>query len=210
MLLQAERKLVIDYCLKLNQENLTRGSSGNISIRNQNHIAISPSGMEYNQLKPEDIVIVDIEGNILEGKRKPSSELAFHLALYQKRENIKAVVHTHSIHATALACLGEELPAAHYMIGFAGDKVPLVPYQTFGTDKLAQAIQEKLENYNALLLENHGLLAVGENIKDAYTVAHSVEFVAEVYLKARSAGTPKILSTEEMSIIQEKFKTYGK
>ena len=210
MILEAQRKLVIEYCQKMKAEKLTDGTSGNISIldKESGYIAISPSALPYEALRPEDIPIVNLKGNIVDGNTKPSSELEFHLALYNKRDDIGAVVHTHSHYASAVACLGLELPPVHYMIGFAGDKVPLAPYKTFGTKELSAAIQENIGNYNALLLENHGLLAVHKSIELAYACAEAVEYVAKVFILAKSVGEPKILSNEEMAIVVEKFKHY--
>lgn len=192
-------------------EQLSPGTSGNISMRDSSSglIAISPSGLEYKSLTHEDIVIIDLDGKIVEGSNRPSSEMDFHLALYRGRSDCQAVVHTHSHFATTLACLGKELPAVHYMIAYAGEKVPLANYHTFGTPELAQEISKKIQNYYALLMENHGVLAIGPSLKYAYNCAASVEFVAQIYLQAMQVGTPKILSSVQMQEVMAKFKNYG-
>jgi len=126
MLMQTERQQIVDYGLKMVRSGLTTGSGGNLSILSMadDLIAVSPSGIDYADVAVADIVVVDRQGNIIDGKRKPSSELDFHLALYNARNDITAVVHTHSVYATTIACLNWELPAVHYLIAFSGDKVP--------------------------------------------------------------------------------------
>ncbi len=140
----------------------------------------------------------------------PSSELGFHLSVYRTRPDVQAVVHTHSPYATTMACLGWEIPAVHYLVGFAGKKVPLAPYATFGTPELAGNVAEHIGGYNALLLANHGLLAVGGNMDAAFAAAEEIEFVARIYYQTLSVGKPVILPEEEMETVLEKFKTYGK
>lgn len=195
----------------MKNEGLTDGASGNISICDDKRkfIAISPSGMDYSQLKDKDIPLVDLNGEIIKGETKPSSELQFHLDLYNHREDIQAIVHTHSPYISAVAALGIELPAIHYMIGFSGNKVPLAPYQTYGTKELSDAITKNIGNYNAIILENHGLIATGPTISRAYACAEAIEYVARVYILAKSVGEPKVLSDEEMKTVVEKFIGYG-
>lgn len=211
MLLTEERHLVTDYGKKMVRSQLTVGSGGNLSIINRNEklIAISPSGLDYFDTSPEDVVVVDDQGQIVEGKWKPSSELNFHLALYDHRAEIQAVVHTHSVYAATMACLNWEIPAVHYLIGFSGKKVPLAPYATFGTKQLAENICHSIGDYNAVLLANHGLVTVGKTLPAAFSAAEEIEFVARIYYQTKCIGEPVILSDEEMSRIVEKFKTYG-
>jgi L-fuculose-phosphate aldolase len=211
MLMAADRESIVHHGRKMVQVGLTSGTGGNISVidRAAGHIAISPSGLDYFETEAEDIVVTDLDGTVVEGKRKPSSELQFHRAVYRARPDAVAVVHTHSVYATTVACLGEELPAVHYMIGYSGDKVPLAPYSTFGTDALATAVEEGIRDYNALLLANHGVIAMGNNLPTAFAAAEAVEFVARIWLQARSVGTPVILSQAEMAVVVDKFASYG-
>jgi len=155
------------------------------------------------------VVVLDLDGNHVDGDLLPSSELGFHLALLRQRMEIKAVVHTHSDYSTALACLRWELPAVHYLIGSAGFKVPLAPYATFGTPELAEGICETIGDGNAVLLANHGLVAVGVSLSKAFSTAEMVEYVAKLYLITRSVGSPVVLNRGEMQDVLEKFTTYG-
>jgi L-fuculose-phosphate aldolase len=211
MLLQQEREAIITYGRKLITSNLTTGSGGNLSIynRTENLVAIKPSGIEYFDMKVEDIVIMTIDGVIVEGTKKPSSEVNFHLGLLKNRPDINAVIHTHSVYATTIACLNWELPAVHYLVGFSGNKVPLAPYATFGTRELADNIIHSIGRYNACLMANHGIVCVGNNIATAFAVAEELELVARIYYQSKCIGNPVILSDTEMATVGEKFKTYG-
>jgi L-fuculose-phosphate aldolase len=209
-MLGKEKELLIEYGRKMVDRRLTVGSGGNLSIvdRAAGCVAITPSGIEYHDMRPDQIVVCDRQGEIREGGCKPSSEIGFHLALYTHRNDIGAVVHTHSVYATTIACLGREIPPVHYLVGFAGPKVPLAPYATFGTPELARVAVDAIGEANAVLLANHGLIAVGATIAAAFTVAEEIEFVARVYYQALVAGDPQLLSQEQMDAALRKFKTY--
>ncbi|HOM67323.1 MAG: L-fuculose phosphate aldolase [Chloroflexi bacterium ADurb.Bin120] len=211
MLLLDERRKVVDYAQKMLSTGLVKGTGGNISLTNEDKslVAITPSGVAYETMRPEDVVVLDLDGNHVDGDLLPSSELGFHLALLRQRMEIKAVVHTHSDYSTALACLRWELPAVHYLIGSAGFKVPLAPYATFGTPELAEGICETIGDGNAVLLANHGLVAVGVSLSKAFSTAEMVEYVAKLYLITRSVGSPVVLNRGEMQDVLEKFTTYG-
>jgi L-fuculose-phosphate aldolase len=212
MKLEKERKLIVEYGKKLIDSNLTTGTGGNLSILNKDKklVAISPSGVDYYQVKKEDIVVIDLDGNIVEGNNKPSSEQAMHLAVYNNRDDIFSVIHTHSIYATSIACLNMDLPPVHYMIAVAGDKVPCARYASFGTEELAQNAVESLgSKYKAVLLANHGLLSCGLDIKGAFNVAEEVEYVAEVYFRTKAIGEPVIIDAAEMKRMEKAFETYG-
>jgi L-fuculose-phosphate aldolase len=211
VLLEKERAQIVRFGKKLLAARLTSGTGGNLSILNRERglIAISPSGVEYEDMVPSDVAVVDGDGTTVEGSRKPSSELDFHRALYSKRSDIQAVVHTHSVYATTMACLRWEIPAVHYLVAFSGHKVPLAPYATFGTPELACNVAEHIGECNALLLANHGLVAIGPNLDTAFAVADEIELVARIYYQAKSIGEPVILPEEEMSSVIQKFATYG-
>jgi L-fuculose-phosphate aldolase len=210
MLLKKHRAAVVAHGRKMVAARLTTGTGGNLSIADRKHglVAISPSAMEYHRMRPEDVVVLDLDGRPVEGDRKPSSELGFHLALYAKRPDVNAVVHTHSIYATTFACLNLEIPAVHYLIGFCGEKVPLAPYATFGSKALARHVAESIGTANAVLLANHGLVSVGKDLPAAFTVAEEIEMVARICFQAKCIGTPRILNAKEMAEVMEKFKTY--
>lgn len=211
MLLKEEREAIVEYGRNLIKSNLTTGSGGNLSIinRDQNLVAIKPSGVDYFLMKPEDVVVVSPEGKAIEGDLEPSSEIRLHLALLKHRPDINAVVHTHQVYATTIACLNWELPAVHYLVGFSGNKVPLCKYATFGTQELSDNILAAIGQYNACLMANHGIVTVGVTIANAFAVAEELELVARLYYQAKCIGEPVILSDEEMIAIGEKFKTYG-
>ncbi len=211
MRLEEERKSIVQYGRNLITAQLTTGKGGNLSIYNRAEglVAIKPSGVGYFDMTPADVVVVDLDGNIVDGNLKPSSEIQFHLGLYKYRADINAVVHTHQIYATTIACLNWELPAVHYLVGVSGNKVPLAPYATYGSEELAESILKSIGNYNACLLANHGLVTVGANIDAAFATAEVIELVSRLYYQARCIGDPMILSNNEMKVVIKKFSTYG-
>jgi L-fuculose-phosphate aldolase len=212
MKLEKQRSEVADFGRKMLAAGLTTGTGGNLSVRDPESglIAVSPSGVEYLSISSQDVLVMDPGGGLVEGRRKPSSETGFHLALYQQRSDIGAVVHTHSVYATTLACLHWEIPPVHYLIGFAGKRVPLAPYATFGTEALAKNLAEVMAEVDAALLANHGLVAVGADLSAAFSCAEEIELVARIYYQARCAGIPQLIDDAEMDRVIEKFKTYGK
>ena len=212
---QAElRQALVAAVQRLDALGMNRGSTGNVSARCDNDgeggMLITPTGMGADGLRASDLVWVGWNGSV-QGEWKPSSEWHFHQAAYQARPDLMAVVHTHSIHAAALACLRRPLPAFHYMVAVAGgDSVPLVPYFCFGTQALAQAVGQALADRDACLLANHGLVAAGASVAQAMKVVLEIESLCEVYLKALAVGEPALLSAEEMALVIEKFRGYGR
>ncbi|BCY16304.1 fuculose phosphate aldolase [Leptolinea sp. HRD-7] len=211
MLLAEERELIVEFGRKLLASQLTTGSGGNLSIfnRKENLVAIKPTGVDYHLMKPEDVVVLTPEGEKVDGALKPSSETRFHLALLKHRPDINAVVHTHQVYATTIACMNWELPAVHYLVGFSGNKVPLAKYATFGTQELSDNIIAAIGKYNACLMSNHGIVTVGQSIQSAFNTAEELELVSRLYYQTKCIGEPVILGDDEMKIICEKFKTYG-
>ena len=209
-MMMQEKEQVVRYGKKLIDRRLTTGSGGNISVcnREKNLVAISPSGLDYYETTPEDIVILDMDGNLVEGKHRPSSEAGMHLAFYKNRADVSGIVHTHSKFATAIACMGWELPAVHYLIGMAGHRVKCTGYATYGSDELAKKALETIGDSNAVLLANHGLIALGEDVDRAFSTAEHLEFVSEVYYLTKTLGTPNILSDENMNEVMKKFGTF--
>jgi len=211
MLLESERLDIVHHAAKLLRAGLTTSTSGNLSVvhRERGLVAISPSGIAHDRLQPEDIVIFDGRGQVVAGELQPSSEIALHRALYGARSDIGAIVHTHSVYATTFACLDQEIPAVHYSIAHAGDRVPVAPYALFGTEELARNVAETIGGHNAVLVRNHGLVAVGSTLAAAFTCAEEIEFVARIWFQARVIGNPVLLSASEMARVQAAFKNYG-
>jgi L-fuculose-phosphate aldolase len=206
-----EREAIVEYCIKLIEHGLTKGTGGNISIfdRKEKRMAISPSGLDYYKTKPEDVVVMDLSGNVIEGTRKPSSEYQLHRIFYAKRDDCNAVVHCHSMFSGVLACLHWSIPASHYMIALAGKDVRCAEYATFGTQELAENAFEGMKDRNAVLLGNHGLLAVAKDLPNAFNTAEEIEFCAEMYYRAKCVGEPFILPDAEMELIIGKFQNYA-
>jgi L-fuculose-phosphate aldolase len=211
MILKNQRTEIVEFGKKLVKSGLTTGTGGNLSCmdRDANLVAVSPSGIDYDDMLAEDVVVVNMNAEIVDGKLKPSSETGIHLGLYRKRPDISAVVHTHSPYATTMACLNIEIPAVHYLVGFSGSKVPLAPYATFGTEALARNVCDTIGKYNAVLMANHGLITVGPDLLRAFCVAEEIEFVARIYYQTKNIGDPLILTDQEMNKVIKKFSDYG-
>ena len=211
MLMEKERLLLIEYGKKLVKAGLTKGTGGNLSIfdRKNGHVAITPSGIDFFEIQPEDIVIIDVDGNVIEGNRTPSSEWAMHVMPYKYRDDIDAVIHAHTMYATVMACLRQELPATHYMIAVAGENVRVAEYATYGSPELAQNAFEAMKDRKAVILANHGILAGANDLLNAFNIVEEIEYCSEVYTKAKAIGEPVILPHAEMTLMAEKFKTYG-
>ena len=204
------RALVLKTARALSSSQLSPGRSGNVSMRFGDGMLITPTGMAYDDIAPADIVLVGRDGMVSAPSRKPSSEWHFHRAAYAARSDCGAVVHTHSMHATVLACAHKPIPAFHYMVAVAGGSdIPLVPYATFGTEDLARHVAVGLAQRNACLLANHGLVAIGPTLPAALELAHEVEVLAEQYVKVLALGPAHILPDAEMAVVFEKFKSYG-
>ena len=204
------RDAVVAAVQRLDALGMNRGSTGNVSARQGQGMLITPTGMGAEGLRPQDLVWVGFDRSV-QGHWKPSSEWHFHQAAYLARPDLHAVVHTHSTHAAALACLRRPLPAFHYMVAVAGgDSVPLVPYFTFGTEALSRAVALALQNRDACLLANHGLVAAGVSVAQAMKVVQEIESLCEVYLKALAVAEPALLGADEMALVIDKFRSYGR
>ena len=204
------RSTVVAAVQRLDTLGMNRGSTGNVSARHGKGMLITPTGMGADGLTPQDLVWLGFDGS-MQGDWQPSSEWHFHQAAYLARPELNAVVHTHSTHAAALACLRRPLPAFHYMVAVAGgDSVPLVPYFTFGTEALSEAVALALQGRDACLLANHGLVAAGATVAQAMKVVQEIESLCEVYLKALAVGEPVLLGAAEMAVVIDKFGSYGR
>ncbi len=204
------RRQIVDAARHLVERGLNRAASGNVSARCRDGFLITPSGVHAMELKPEQIVFLDMEGNPAESALKPSSEWRMHRDIYAGRPDAQAVIHTHSDHATALACLGEPIPAFHYMVAMAGGElIDCAPYATFGTEELSRNMLRALGNRRAVLLAHHGAIVHGTTMMHALTLAEEVEGLARQYILARSVGHPKALPEDEMARVLELFRGYG-
>ena len=201
-LLQTSRRMV--------DLGLNRGTAGNASVRCGEDILITPSALPVAEISEQDVVLMDKEGKVLQG-RKPSSEWRFHCDILNARPEIGAVLHMHSTYATTIACLGHDVPAVHYHIAIAGgDSIRCTPYTIFGEQNLSDLALEALHGRKACLLGNHGMIALGKDLDEALSVAQEVEFLCEVYWRTLAVGGPKILSAQQMHAVQAKFVEYKK
>ncbi|MGM9927051.1 MAG: L-fuculose-phosphate aldolase [Bacillus sp. (in: firmicutes)] len=212
MHMKAECEKIIQFGKKLIDSGLTVGTGGNLSVVSEDRtmMAITPSGIPYYNIKLEDIVIMDLNGNVIEGTRKPSSEYEMHSIVYRNRPDVKAMIHTHSLYATSISCLRVELPAVDYLVAFSGGaSVPIAEYASFGTKELAENALEAMGDKQAVLLANHGINVVGRTLEQTYDVLEQLEFCAKLYWHARAVGAPVILPSEEMNNMVERFADYG-
>jgi L-fuculose-phosphate aldolase len=207
---RAARQSLIDHCCAMNASGLSLGKSGNASLRWGEGLLITPTGRAYDRLQPEDIVYLQADGDCPPGQLIPSSEWRFHCDILRAFPDTHAVVHVHSTYATALACLGEGIPAFHYMVAVAGGAdIPCAAYATFGTPELSEHIMRALRDRKACLMANHGQVATGRTLADAYALAQEVENLARQYALARNLGATRNLSDEEMARVIAKFRSYG-
>lgn len=205
------RQCVIDAGLDLARTGLSPQRSGNVSARCGDVVLITPSGAAYEDLLPEDIVALRLDGTVASGRLQPSSEWPMHVAIYRAREDAGAIVHAHSDHAVTLAVMKRAIPAFHYMVAVVGGSdIRCAPYATFGSEALAAHAVAALEGRRACLLAHHGQIAVGATVEDALHLAHEVETLAGQYWRALQIGEPELLDADEMARVVEKFRTYGK
>lgn len=208
---QRQRRAIVDACRNLTPLGINQGKSGNVSLRVKGGYLISPSGIAYDRMKPSDVVFMTGDGGVAGKQREPSSEWRFHRDIYEIRDDANAVVHTHAMFATTLACLHRDIPAFHYMVAKAGgDSIRCAPYATFGTQKLSDHALKALKDRKACLLANHGMIVIGETLDDALLLSVEVEALAAQYWRALQIGKPKLLSAAEMRRVAKKFETYGK
>ena len=213
------RRQIIATALDMNRLGINQGKSGNVSARLTagvddalNSFLITPTGIAYAETRPDQIVAMHSDGNLINhsGDILPSSEWRFHRDIYVSRPDVHAIVHTHAAYCTTLACMSREIPAFHYMVAVAGgDNVRCAPYATFGTQALSDHAVTALIDRKACLLAQHGMIAVGNTLAQALSIAIEVESLARLYWQALQIGTPPVLDQAEMATVIEKFKTYG-
>lgn len=208
MLLAAERAQLVRYAQRLQPDDLSTGTAGNLSIRAGDLVAITPSGIPYDELEPASICVVGIGGAPVEGAARPSSELDLHLAVYRDHA-CGAVVHTHPLHATALSTVLDELPPVHYLCAELGGSVRVAPYALFGTPELAAAASRALAGRHAVLLEAHGAVTIGRSLAEAYARSVQLEWAARMYVAAAQVGRPKALSDEQVAAVAARLDELG-
>jgi L-fuculose-phosphate aldolase len=203
------RSEMVRITKQLDELGLNRGTSGNLSARFESGMLITPSGMGAEGLTEDDIVFVQMDGTS-RGRWQPSSEWLFHRDIFMQRKEFGAVVHTHSTAATALACLRKDIPPFHYMIALlGGDTIRCAKYATFGTQELSDNVLLALKDRKACLLANHGMIAAGTDLAEAFRNTVEVESLSEMYLRALQAGEPVLLSEQEFRDAQNRFAGYG-
>jgi L-fuculose-phosphate aldolase len=210
LLLPDAREAIVTACQELTRAGLVVGTAGNVSVREGDLVAVSPSGVRYADLTPELVGVHRLDGAAVEAPLAPTSELPLHLAIYAAGPEAGAVVHTHSPAATALSALVDEVPAVHYYVAmFGGPTVPVAPYATYGTDELAGNVVHALRERTACLMANHGAVAVGPDLVTAKDKSAYLEWLCDVYLRAASAGTPRLLPAAEIAAVAVKLAGYG-
>lgn len=208
MQLADERAALVDYCQRMRADDLTVGTSGNISVRSGDLIAITPSGVVYDDLTPEAICVIDMDGNVVEADLDPSSEVPMHTSVYRATD-AGAVVHSHPMYCTALSVTMDEVPPVHYMITLLGGPVRVAPYARFGSRELARGSVEAMAGRTGVLLRNHGATTYGDTLAKAYARAIYLEWVCKLYHQAKLIGEPTLLSQEQLDEVAQVIDTYG-
>jgi L-fuculose-phosphate aldolase len=205
MLLTAAREAIVTTCQELSRAGLVVGTAGNVSVREGDLVAVTPSSVRYATLTPDLVGVHRLDGRPVEAPLAPTSELALHLAVYAARPEASAVVHTHSPAATALSALVDEVPAVHYYTELFGGPPRVAAYATYGSEELARNVVHALRDRTACLMGNHGAVATGPDLATAHEKSEYLEWLCDVYLRAASAGTPRLLSPAQLGTVAEKM-----
>jgi L-fuculose-phosphate aldolase len=209
VLLQEVRHGIAETCRRLRHEGLVVGTAGNVSVRVDDLVAISPSGVDYDALTAELVGVHELDGTPVDAPLKPSSETPLHLAVYA-RSAAAAIVHNHAPASTALSTIVDEVPTSHYYTAMFGGPVRVAPYATYGTDELADNVATALDGRVGALMGNHGAITVGDDLMTAYQRIAYLEYVCDVQLRAMSSGLPvRTLSREEIDRVGVLLGTYG-
>lgn len=193
----ASRQAVVDAGRRLIDDGLVEGTAGNVSVRFGDRMAISPSSMPYDRVRPEDVCVLDLDGNLLDGAR-PSTEAGLHLGIYRDTD-AGAVIHHHGIRSVTVSTVVDELPALHYYVVRLGGPVRVAPYHRYGTVELAGAVASALRDRNAALMQNHGAVTYGTDVDEAFDRAQLLEWLCDLYIRASSIGSPRVLSEAELT-----------
>ena len=210
MLLEKERREVVETCLFMQSNGLIVGTAGNVSIRVDDKVAISPSGVPYETMTAEDVVVFSMDGERVDGILEPSSELPLHLSVYRETA-AKAITHNHAPASTALGLVVDEIPPSHYYSAMLGGIIRVAPYAEFGTDELARNVTDALKGRSGALMKNHGAITIGPTVKKAAGLLPILEYVCEIPLRAMATGAPiALLSPEQMADAKAAIADYGK
>ncbi|MGW0517893.1 class II aldolase/adducin family protein [Crossiella sp. NPDC003009] len=206
---RAQREAIVATCRRLVEQRLVVGTAGNVSLRVDDLLLVTPSGVDYDQLTAEQVGLHRLDGRAVEAPLAPTSELPMHQAIYAAG-TARAIVHTHSVAATALSCVVEEIPPVHYYLGIFGGAVRVAPYAPYGSPALAEATVAALQGSSACLLGNHGAVTVAGTLAHAFRRAAYLEWLAEVALRVLSSGvTPRLLFAEELAEVTPRIQEYG-
>ena len=207
-LLREARAAVVEHAPALAE--LTPGRTGNLSVRDGDRVAVTPTGVPYDSFDAADVPVVSLDGERLAGRMAPSSEVPMHTGIYG-HDRPGAIVHTHSPWATTMATLGRKLPPVHYMIAAVGREVPLADYAPYGTEELAANVVAAMAeaDSDAAILANHGLVVTGAELETAVENTRHVEDICRLYLRASAVGEPHVLTDEQMATVEERFESYG-
>ena len=206
---QRQRQQIADACKQLLIDHLVVDTAGNASMRIDDEVLISPSGFDYRLMGPEHVVVVDLDGNVIEGDYKPSSELPLHLAIYKSTMD-QAIVHTHAVASTAMSLVVDEVPTSHYYSAMFGGAVRVAKYATYGSLELAENVEKALQNRTAALMSNHGAVSVGATLSKAYDQLQYLEYICDIQLRAMATGKDiKVLSQDEIAKVAGMLSSYG-
>jgi L-fuculose-phosphate aldolase len=210
MLMEKERQDIVDTCLFMLREGLVVGTAGNVSVRKDDLVAISPSGVPYEEMTAEDVVVFNIEGERVDGILEPSSELPLHLSVYQSTDAL-AITHNHAPASTALGLVVDEIPTSHYYSAMFGGQIRVAPYAEFGSDQLAENVTSALKDRTGALMKNHGAITIGATVQKAVSMLPILEYVCDVQLRAMATGAEiALLDDSQMSDAKQAMSGYGK
>jgi L-fuculose-phosphate aldolase len=210
MLLEEQRRTVVETCLAMQKAGLVVGTAGNVSARDGDMVVISPSAVPYEEMRPEDVCVIDMDGTIIEGEYKPSSEMPLHLSVYRSTD-ARGITHNHAPASTAMGLVVDTVPTSHYYSAMFGGPVRVAPYAPFGSLDLARNVTDALKDRHAALMANHGAITTGASLEAAASLLPYLEYICEIELRAMSTGRrEKILSDDQIQAAVEAMTSYRK
>jgi L-fuculose-phosphate aldolase len=199
--LEKLKEEIVKYSRRMTEKELVLGTSGNISTRSGDRFAITPSNLDYSLMSSKDVLILNMNGEVIFGERNPSSEKLMHLKIYKKREDVKAIIHTHSKYASVIASLELSIPPfLDEMVNYLGGEIKTARYALPGSEELAQNVVEALEDRNGALISHHGTLSCGKDLKTAFENALRLERISEIYIISHIIGKPKSIPEESIEL----------